>query len=111
MRFGLQGSPTTFQGNINAYFQALLGQGVIAYVDDVLVYSPDLPSHATLLRQVLAIFLQHQFYPKLTNCKSGRFELDNLGYTISSQGLKPSFNKIQAIALRPEVLTTKSQVR
>ncbi|CDI84999.1 OSJNBa0087O24.13 protein, related [Eimeria praecox] len=44
MPFGLKGSPVTFQANINAYLQHLLGQGIIAYLDDVLIYSPDGPA-------------------------------------------------------------------
>ncbi|CDJ67434.1 OSJNBb0014D23.8 protein, related, partial [Eimeria necatrix] len=51
MPFGLKGAPATFRANINAYLQPLLGQGVIAYLDDVLIYSPDLPSHVALLQQ------------------------------------------------------------
>lgn len=76
MPFNLKGAPATCQASINAYLQPLLGRGVIAYPDDVLMYSPDLPSHATLLRQIFAIFLQHQFYSKLTKCEFGRSELD-----------------------------------
>ncbi|CDJ47364.1 OSJNBa0079C19.6 protein, related, partial [Eimeria brunetti] len=57
MPFGLKGAPATYQANINAYLQPLLGHGVIAYLDDVLIHSPDLPSHVTLLQQVLSIFL------------------------------------------------------
>ncbi|CDJ62674.1 OSJNBa0079C19.6 protein, related, partial [Eimeria necatrix] len=53
MPFGLKGAPATFQANINAYLQPLLGQGVIAYLDDVLIYSPDLPSHVALLQQAM----------------------------------------------------------
>ena len=57
MPFGLKGAPATFQANINAYLQPLLGQGVIAYLNDVLIYSSDLSGHVSLLRQVLSIFL------------------------------------------------------
>ncbi|CDI85974.1 hypothetical protein EPH_0065450 [Eimeria praecox] len=42
MPFGLKGAPATFQATINAYLQPLLGHGVIAYLDDVLIYSPTL---------------------------------------------------------------------
>lgn len=111
MPFGLKGAPATFQANINAYLQPLLGKGVIAYLDDVLIYSPDLQSHAALLRQVLAIFLRHQFVPKFMKCKFGRSELNYLGYTIGADGIKPAEDKIQAIALWPEVLTNETQVR
>ncbi|CDJ51691.1 OSJNBa0079C19.6 protein, related [Eimeria brunetti] len=72
MPFGLKGAPATFQANINAHLQPLLGHGVIAYLDDVLIYSPSLDTHASLLQQVLSIFLTHQFYPRLSKCKFAR---------------------------------------
>ncbi|CDJ35669.1 OSJNBa0079C19.6 protein, related [Eimeria mitis] len=52
MPLGLKGAPATFQANINAYLQPLLGSGVIAYLDDVLIYSATLESHTKLLEQV-----------------------------------------------------------
>ncbi|CDJ67830.1 hypothetical protein ENH_00042440 [Eimeria necatrix] len=108
MPFGLKGAPATFQANINAYLQPLLGQGVIAYLDDVLIYSPDLPSHVTLLQQVLRIFLDQQFYPKFSKCKFAKRELTYLGYTVSAEGIKPAPDKIQVIKAWPEVLQNET---
>ncbi|CDJ67432.1 Gag-pol polyprotein, related [Eimeria necatrix] len=111
MPFGLKGAPATFQANINAYLQPLLGQGVIAYLDDVLIYSPDLPSHVALLQQVLGIFLDQKFYPKFSKCKFAKRELTYLGYTVSAEGIKPPPDKIQAIKAWPEVLQNETQIR
>ncbi|CDJ48431.1 hypothetical protein EBH_0020380 [Eimeria brunetti] len=111
MPFGLKGASATFQANINAYLQPLLGQGVIAYLDDVLIYSPDLPSHVTLLQQVLSIFLDQQFYPKFCKCKFAKRELTYLGYTVSAEGIKPAADKIQVIKAWPEVLENETQIR
>ncbi|CDJ68259.1 hypothetical protein ENH_00050500 [Eimeria necatrix] len=49
MAFDLKGPPAMFQANINAYLQRLLGEGVIAYIDDVLIYSSDISGHVSLL--------------------------------------------------------------
>ncbi|CDJ66714.1 hypothetical protein ENH_00024200 [Eimeria necatrix] len=111
MPFGLKGAPTTFQAKINAYLQPLLGQGVIAYLDDVLIYSSDLSGHASLLQQVLSIFPRHQFYPKFRNCKLARQIITYLGYTVSATGIKPAEDKIAAIRQWPEVLENETQVR
>lgn len=61
MPFSLKGAPATFHANINSCLQPFLGQAVIAYLDDILIYSPDLPSHADLLRKVLGILLANHF--------------------------------------------------
>ncbi|CDJ70183.1 hypothetical protein ENH_00079340 [Eimeria necatrix] len=111
MPFGLKGAPATFQANINAYLQLLLGQGVIAYLDDVLIYSSDLSGHVSLLRQVLSIFLRHQFYPKFRKCKFARQTITYLGYTVSPTGIKPAEDKIVGIRHWPEVLENETQVR
>ena len=63
--FGHKGCMPTFQDNTNACLQPLLEQGVIAYLDDLLVYISDLNTHSSLLRQVRSTFLNHQFYAKL----------------------------------------------
>ncbi|CDI74846.1 OSIGBa0102B11.2 protein, related [Eimeria praecox] len=111
MPFGLKGAPGTFQANINAYSQPLLGHGVIAYLDDVLIYSADLPAHVVLLRKVLSTFLTNQFYPKIRKCQFARQELTYLGYTISAEGIKPATDKIEAIRVWPEVVENETQVR
>ncbi|CDJ49899.1 OSJNBa0079C19.6 protein, related [Eimeria brunetti] len=62
MPFGLKGAAATYLANINAYLQPLQCHGVIAYLDDSLIYSVDLPTHVVLLRKVLSIFcLKHLF--------------------------------------------------
>ncbi|CDJ28852.1 OSJNBa0042F21.10 protein, related [Eimeria mitis] len=111
MPFGLNGAPATFQANINTYLQPLLGQGVVAYLDDILIYSPDLPAHVTLLGKVLQMLLQHQFYPKFSKWVFAKQELTYLGYTISSEGIKPAADKVEAIREWPEILNNETQVR
>ncbi|CDI75825.1 hypothetical protein EPH_0006340 [Eimeria praecox] len=111
MPFGLKGAPATFQASISAYLHPLLGHGVIAYLDDALVYSADLPTHVALLRKVLSIFLTNQFYPKFRKCLFARQELTYLGYTLSAERIKPTAGKIEAIRVWPEVLENEKQAR
>ncbi|KAK3519786.1 hypothetical protein QTP70_004949 [Hemibagrus guttatus] len=49
MPFGLTNAPAVFQALINGVFQDLLGRSVIAYIDDILVYSASIEDH---VRQV-----------------------------------------------------------
>ncbi|CDJ48367.1 OSJNBa0042D13.18 protein, related [Eimeria brunetti] len=111
MPVGLKRAPATCQANINVYLQPLLGQGVIAYLDDVLIYSSTLDKHASPLQQVLSIFLSYQFYHRFTKCKFAHQELTYLGNTIGAAGIKPSADKVEAILLWPEVLANETQVR
>ena len=111
MPFGLKGAPATFQANVNFYLRPFLGNGVIAYLDDILIYSPDVSSHAKLLRSVLSILLRERFYPKFSKCKFGLTSLEYLGYNISGDGISPSETKVEAIRNWPEVLENDTQVR
>ncbi|KAL8440745.1 hypothetical protein Emag_007764 [Eimeria magna] len=55
MPFGLRCAPGTFQAVMTHIFFPFIGKGVIASLDDLLVYSPDEKTHANLLSKVLSI--------------------------------------------------------
>ena len=111
MPFGLRGAPGTFQAVMNHMFFDLLGKGVIAYLDDLLVYSPDIPSHARLLDKVLSTLKKHKMYPKISKCTFGASSIEYLGYKIGAEGITPSPSKIEAIAIWPEELNNDTQVK
>lgn len=52
----LKGIPATICANSKAYVQPLSIQGVIAYLDDVLVHSLDVSPEGAILEQVHSIF-------------------------------------------------------
>ncbi|CDI86222.1 hypothetical protein EPH_0018870 [Eimeria praecox] len=72
---------------------------------------PTLDTHVSLLRQVLSIFVEHQFYPKFAKCKFAQQELTYLGYRIGADGTVTSVDKVQAILLWPDVLANETRVR
>ncbi|KAK3508640.1 hypothetical protein QTP70_001331 [Hemibagrus guttatus] len=51
MPFGLTNAPAVFQALINGVFRDLLGRGVIAYIDDILVYSTSMEDHVRQVRK------------------------------------------------------------
>ncbi|KAK3506360.1 hypothetical protein QTP70_031350 [Hemibagrus guttatus] len=54
MPFGLTNAPAVFQALINGVFRDLLGRGVIAYIDDILLYSTSMEDHVCQVQEVLA---------------------------------------------------------
>src|SRR5215216_1672943 len=53
MPFGLTNAPATFQTMMNEILREFLDQGVIVYIDDILIYSRDEHEHHALVKKVL----------------------------------------------------------
>ncbi|KAK3535368.1 hypothetical protein QTP70_010217 [Hemibagrus guttatus] len=97
MPFGLTNTPAVFQALINKVFRDLLGRGVIAYIDDILVYSTSMEEHLHQVREVLARLQQHHLYIKLEKCEFHRPMVTFLGYVISHQGVEMDMVKVRAV--------------
>ncbi|KAK3523516.1 hypothetical protein QTP70_001181 [Hemibagrus guttatus] len=105
MPFSLTNAPAVFQALINKVFRDLLGRGVIAYIDDILVYSASMEEHVIQVREVLARLQQHHLYVKLEKCKFHRSMVMFLGYVILHQGVEMDTVKVQAVMEWPEPST------
>ncbi|KAI4895362.1 hypothetical protein NFI96_000963 [Prochilodus magdalenae] len=101
MSFGLRNAPSVFQSFINDVLRDMLGRFVIAYIDDILVYSPDLPTHVQHVRRVLSRLLENQLYVKGEKCEFHLSSVSFLGYIISSEGVVMDDRKITAVANWP----------
>lgn len=64
MPYGLANSPAVFQSIINEIICDLLNRCIIAYIEDILIYSPNFEQHIRDIETVL-LQLQHQLYAKL----------------------------------------------
>ncbi|KAK3536173.1 hypothetical protein QTP70_032726 [Hemibagrus guttatus] len=101
MPFGLTNAPAVFQALINGVFQDLLGKGVIAYIDDILVYSTSMEEHVRHVREVLSRLQWHHLYVKLEKCEFHRTTVTFLGYVISRQGVELDAVKVRAVTEWP----------
>ncbi|KAK1800993.1 hypothetical protein P4O66_004742 [Electrophorus voltai] len=52
---------------INEVLQVFLGRSVVAYIEDILIYSPSQDQHVHDIRAVLGTLLQNHLYCKLEN--------------------------------------------
>lgn len=60
MLYELATAPSIFQNMINYVIRVFFHKFVIAYIDHILIYSPDLPTYIGHVCLVLKILLQHQ---------------------------------------------------
>ena len=63
--FGLTNAPAVFQSMMNRIFRLFLGQFVLVYLDDILVFSRSADEHERRLAQVLEKLQQHQLVARL----------------------------------------------
>lgn len=65
MPFGLTNALAVFQSLINEVFQDILNTYVIAYIDDILVYSTSFEEHVPHVRTVLSRLQRNHLYVKV----------------------------------------------
>jgi hypothetical protein len=99
MPFGLTNAPSVFVAHMNALFQDL--PFVIAYLDDVLIFSRDEQEHVEHVRQVMQRLADNKYYVNLEKCAFFRTEVPFLGHLVTPQGVKPDPAKIKVVQQWP----------
>ena len=94
MPFGLTNAPATFQCYMNHIFRKYLGEFVIVFLDDILIYSKTPDQHVKHLDIVLSILKEHSFYAKLHKCNLCLSEIEYLGFIINKNGVKADPKKV-----------------
>jgi len=88
LSFGLTNAPATFQATMNSIFSQQLGNFMLIYLDDILVFSKTPGEHAEHLRIVLDILRCNDLYAKLFKCEFSKPELQFLGHIVGRQGIR-----------------------
>ena len=97
--FGVPSAPAIFQKMMDTVLQGL--QGVLCYIDIILVSGEDEVSHFKLLEEVFGQLEKHGFRLKQENCRSLLPTVEYLGHQISRDGIQPLPTKIEAIIKAP----------
>jgi hypothetical protein len=95
--FGMTTTPVVFMCLMNDIFKNYLYKFVIAFLDDILVYSKSVKEHEHHLRLVLQVVREHQLYAKLSKCSFYQEQFHYLGHIISEEGIEVDIEKIEAI--------------
>jgi hypothetical protein len=109
--FGLCDAPATFQRLMNDIFRQHLNRFVLVYLDDVLVFFPDITQHMHHLRIVLSILRQHKSYNKLSKCDFALTAIKFLGHVITDKGTTMDPDKVKAILDWPPPSGTPAQCK
>jgi len=97
MPFGLTNAPSTFQDMMNHVLSDVLDVGVLAYMDDILIYAKTEEEHDRLVKEVLDRLQQNGLAVLPEKCVWKAEEVKFLGYVIGRDGIKMSTAKVEAI--------------
>ncbi|XP_063060131.1 uncharacterized protein LOC134453222 [Engraulis encrasicolus] len=107
--FGLHGAPATFQRLMDRVL-APHKRYAAAFLDDVVIQSPDWDSHLPRVQAVLNSLREAGLTANPKKCRLAFSETNYLGYTIGRGLVKPQEAKLRAIQDWPRPIT-KKQVR
>ena len=97
--FGVSSAPAIFQAKMDQILSGL--EGVICYLDDILISGRSLEKHKENLTNVFKRLQQFDLRLKLTKCHFLEKEVEYLGHVINREGLHPSPKKVDGIAQAP----------
>jgi hypothetical protein len=97
MPFRLTNAPATCQALINNVLQEYLDIFVVAYLDNILIFSRNKVEHIDHIKLVLQALDQAELRLKPKKCKFHKEEVKFLGFTVSIHRVKISKSKIKVV--------------
>ena len=98
MPFGLTNAPAVFQAMINEVLRDFLDHFVYVYLDDILIYSPDLETHKDHVNQVLKRLLGNELYGKAEKSVFHADTVSFLGFIVAPGRVQMDPTKVSAVA-------------
>jgi len=97
MPFGLYNALATFQSMIDHILHDLLDEGVVVYLNDILIYSESVEEHERLVKEVLVRLDRAGLGINLQKSTFHTDSVEFLGYGISPQGIRMTDRKIKKV--------------
>ena len=110
MTFGLKNAGATYQRMMDIVLSGLPPDRVMAYLDDIIIFSRSLEEHLRDVDKVLEKLELAGITLRPEKCIFGSNEVDYLGYHMNESGIRPQKQLVEAIQDFP-CPTTKKEVR
>ena len=107
MPFGVCNGPPSFQRLMNEVLRECRSFA-IAYLDDIVVFSPDEDTHLQHLDQVFRAIIHAKLKFKTIKCKFMQYEISFLGHRVNGKGVLPLASKVAALEHFPAPKSAKA---
>src|SRR5947208_10697302 len=104
MSFELTNMSAIFQKLINHVLYDHLNEFVIAYLNDILIYSENEKDHKKHIKEILKRLQKKNFYLKSEKCKFHKQQVEYLEHIVMTEKLEMNSEKIKTVI---EFLTSK----
>jgi hypothetical protein len=105
--FGFKNAPGAFQSFMNRIFADVLDRGVLAYIDDVLIYAETQAEHDRLLELVLSRLEANSLAVNRAKCVFSVSSVEFLGHVVSADGIRMCPSRVKAILNWPQPTSLK----
>ncbi|XP_055585385.1 uncharacterized protein K02A2.6-like [Uranotaenia lowii] len=95
LMFGINAAPEIFQRIMTEMLRGI--EGVIIYIDDIVVFGRTREEHDARLEEVLRVLKDNNALLNKEKCVIGVQEMEILGFKVSTTGISPSEEKVSAI--------------
>src|SRR5205807_8038002 len=90
-----------FQSMIKDIFRDVLDEGVIAYMDDILIYSETIEEHVSLVRRIMERLWKAYLCISIKKSTFHQRWVEFLGYLISDKGISMTEAKVEEMKKWP----------
>lgn len=102
MPFGLKSAPLMFQRYVTKIFKEQIDAGEISvYLDNFLIATETIEYHLAILEKTFKLLVANCLELRLDKCWFLQTRLDYLGYTVTSEGIRPTTQGIGAVKTFP----------
>jgi hypothetical protein len=108
---GVTNGPPAFQRIVSKILGQTRWQYSLAYLDDVIIYSPTFDQHLVHLNDILNRLNQANFRLNIDKCHIAQTSISYLGHQIEHSNIRPNADNVRALLETPQPKTAKEAFR